>query len=83
MLNHLASLAMSTRVLQALPAGDKISTCQLIITSEIFKGQVILPKALCPVGQVLWKVLLEEVTLHITLLCSLLHTLLKDECMCL
>ena len=26
--------------------------------------------------------LLEEDMLHITLLCSLLHTLLKDKCMC-
>ena len=32
-----------------------------------------------PIGQVLWKELLE----HITPLCSLLHTLLKDKCMCL
>ena len=36
-----------------------------------------------PVGQVLWKELLEEVILHITPLCSLLHTFLKDKCMCL
>ena len=36
----------------------------------------------CPVGRVLWKELLEEVILHITPLCSLLHTLLKDKCVC-
>ena len=35
----------------------------------------------CPTGQVLWEKLLEEVISHITLLCSLLHTLLKDKCM--
>ena len=35
-----------------------------------------------PVRRVLWKELLEEV-IHITPLCSLLHTLLKDKCMCL
>ena len=33
--------------------------------------------------RVLWEELLEEVILHITPLCSLLHTLLKDKCMCL
>ena len=32
-----------------------------------------------PVGQALWKELLKEVLLHITPLCSLLHTLLKDK----
>ena len=39
----------------------------------------------CPTGQVLWEDLLKEVILHITPLhvCSLLHTLLKDKCMCL
>ena len=36
-----------------------------------------------PVGRVLWEELLEEVKLHITPLCSLLHTLLKDKCTCL
>ena len=36
-----------------------------------------------PVGRVLWEELLEEVRLHITPLCSLLHTLLKDKCTCL
>ena len=36
-----------------------------------------------PVGRVLWEELLEEVILHITPLCSLLHTLLKDKCVCL
>ena len=38
-----------------------------------------------PVGRMLWKELyvLEEVILHITLLCSLLHTLFKDKCICL
>ena len=51
--------------------GDKISSRLLVITSEIKKGQVILGN------------LLEEVILHITPLCSLLHTLLKDKCMCL
>ena len=35
------------------------------------------------VGRVLWEELLVEVILHITPLCSLLHTLLKDKCMCL
>ena len=33
-----------------------------------------------PTG-VLWEELLKEVILHITPLCSLLHTLLKDKCM--
>ena len=50
-------------------AGDKNSTRPPVITSEILKGQVILPKA----GQVLWEELLEEVILHITPLCSLKH----------
>ena len=50
-----------------------------------------------PAGRVLWEELLEEVILHITPLCSLLHTLLsskqytlwifvrvlRDKCMCL
>ena len=36
-----------------------------------------------PVGRVLWEELLEEVILHITPLCSLLHPLLKDKSMCL
>ena len=36
-----------------------------------------------PVRRVLLKGLLEEVLLHITHLCSSLHTLLKDMCMCL
>ena len=36
-----------------------------------------------PIGRVLWIELLEEVILHITPLCSLLHTLLKEMCMCL
>ena len=41
------------------------------------------PHSSCPVGQVLWNELLEEVILHITPLCSLLHILLKDvECVC-
>ena len=35
-----------------------------------------------PVGRVLWEELLEEVILHITPLCPLLHKLLKDKCMC-
>ena len=36
-----------------------------------------------PVGRVLWDELPEEVILHITPLCSLLHKLLKDgECVC-
>ena len=34
-----------------------------------------------PTGRVLWEELLEEVTLYITPLCSLLHTLLKDKYM--
>ena len=34
-----------------------------------------------PAGRVLWKEFLEEVILHITPLCSLLHTLLKDKSM--
>ena len=29
----------------------------------------------------LWEELLEDVILHITPLCSLLHTVLKDKCM--
>ena len=37
----------------------------------------------CPVGRELWEELLEEVILHNTFLCSLLHKLLKDKCMCL
>ena len=32
-----------------------------------------------PVGRVLWEELLEEVILHITPLCSLLHTLFKGQ----
>ena len=36
-----------------------------------------------PTGRVLWEELLEEVILHITPLCCLLHTLLKYKCMCL
>ena len=32
-----------------------------------------------PVGRVLWEKLLEEVILHITPLCSLLHTLFKGQ----
>ena len=46
-----------------------------------------------PVGQVLWEELFEGegeksecetyVILHITPLCSLLHMVLKDKCMCL
>ena len=36
-----------------------------------------------PVGRVLWEELLEEVILHITHLCSLLHYALKEKCMCL
>ena len=36
-----------------------------------------------PVERVLWEEILEKVKLHITSLCSLLHTLLKDKCMCL
>ena len=60
-----------------MDAGDKNSTHPLVITSEIWKGREILLKAL-----VLWEELL-EVLLHITPLCSLLHTLLKDSCMCL
>ena len=34
-----------------------------------------------PVGRVLWEELLKEVILHITHLCCLLHTLLKDKFM--
>ena len=34
-------------------------------------------------GRVLWEELLNKAKLHITPLCSLLHTLLKDKCMCL
>ena len=40
------------------------------------------PVELNPVGLVLWEELLEDVILHITPLCSLLHTLLKNKCMC-
>ena len=36
-----------------------------------------------PVGKVLWEELLDEVIINITPLCSLLHKLLKDKCMCL
>ena len=36
-----------------------------------------------PTGRVLWEDLLEEVILHISHVCSLLHTLLKDKCVCL
>ena len=49
--------------------GDKNSTCLLVITSN-------------STGRVLWEELL-KVMLHITPLCSLLHTLLKDKCKCL
>ena len=34
-----------------------------------------------PIGRVLWEELLKEVILHITPLCSLLHTFLKDKYM--
>ena len=37
-------------------------------------------KSTRPVGRVLLEELLEEVILHITPLCSLLRTLLKDKC---
>ena len=41
------------------------------------------PHRSCPVGRVLWDELLEQVILHITPSCSLLHILLKDgECVC-
>ena len=62
-------------------AGHKNSTRPLVITSEIWKGQVNLPK-----GRVLWEELLEEVILHISPLCSLLYYLfflLKEMYMCL
>ena len=36
---------------------DKNSTCRLVITSEIKKGRVILPKVL--IGRVLWEEFLE------------------------
>ena len=36
-----------------------------------------------PVGWVLWEELLDEGILHITPLLSLMHTLLKDKCICL
>ena len=60
--------------------GDKNSTRPLVITSEIKKGRVILPK-----HSSYRKSALERITWgsHITPLCSLLHTLLKDKCMCL
>ena len=35
------------------------------------------------VGRELWDELIEQFLLYITPLCSLLHTLLKDKCMCL
>ena len=38
-------------------------------------------KSTRPVGRVLWEELFEELILHITPLCSLLQTLLKDKCM--
>ena len=40
-------------------------------------------KSTRPVGRGLWEELLEEVILHITPLCSVLHMPLKDKCMCL
>ena len=36
-----------------------------------------------PTRRVFWEELLWEVILQITPLCSLLHTLLKDKCMCM
>ena len=36
-----------------------------------------------PAGRVLWKELPKEVLLHITPLCTLLHTLLKDKTKCM
>ena len=46
--------------------------------SETLKGRAILPRALV-LGLVLYQELLEGGILHITPLCSLLHTLLKDK----
>ena len=59
-------------------AGYKNSTCPRTLErkSNSFQNTH-------PVGQVLWEELREEIILHITPLCSLLHTLLKDRCMCL
>ena len=56
---------------------------QLVITSKIWKRRSKSSQSTCPVGQVLWEEFLKEVILHITCLCSLLHTLLKDTCTCL
>ena len=65
-------------------AGDKNSTRPLVITNELdLERTSNSSQSTHPVGQVLLKKFLEEVVLHITQLCSLLHTLLKDMCMCL
>ena len=55
--------------------GDKNFIRPPVNTNEISKGRVILPKAL-----ILQEELLEEVILHITPLCCLLHTPLKAKC---
>ena len=39
-------------------AGNKNSTCPLLVTREIYKGRVIFPKTTFPTGRVLWKELL-------------------------
>ena len=59
------------------------STRPLVITSEILESMSNSSQSTHPTGRVLWEELLEEVIIHITPLCSLLHTLLKDKCMCM
>ena len=57
---------------------DKNSTRPLVITSEIQKGRVILPKALVLQDECFGKNY-SGVILHITPLCYLLHTLFKGQ----
>ena len=66
------------RTFTALDAGDKNYTHPLVLERTSNSSP-----STRPTGRVLWEELLEEVVLHITPLCSLLHTLLKDKCMCL
>ena len=61
------SHAMELYHIKEIPtAGDKNSTCPLIITREIQTSA-------------LGRITRES---HVTPLCSLLHTLLKDKCVC-
>ena len=79
-------LCLSTKV-SKIESGDKNSTCPLVISACNYKWNIERmsnsSQSTCPVGQVLLEKLLQEVILHNTPLCSLLHLLLKDKCMCL